>query len=806
MRRVLLIGCLAAVSQGLADIDLSGTWRLARTDDPSVACPIEVPGDVQSALLKAKLMPDPFWGRNELKVQDVGRKDWTVSRTFEVDDETFAKKALVLRLEDVDTFATVSLNGHELGKTDNRFRRWEFDVKPHLKKGVNELKAVFASAENRGHEIARAYDHRFPMGNSHWATDQALVRKPACHAGWDWGLALMSTGFCGETRILAYDDCKVDYVRSSQEFNTDLSHCDFTVWVDATDADGRAFTVTNRFPIDNPPLWWPNGAGERRFYEYTVKVGSHELTRKVGLRKIEVLTPMAKGPKDKEYPGLAFRVNGRTLFMKGVNWIPCSAFENEQTTARYRDLLTSAAAANMNMVRLWGGGQFEKDCFYDLCDELGLLVWHDFMFACGPYPGDERFLSSVRAEARHQVRRLAEHASIALWSGDNECIGSLDWYKECLKDMPYYVKAQDAGHAVCEAAVREFDPQRTFWTGSPCAGPGGSRADWNAEYTGDRHSWEVWGSGEMPEQYRTERPRFCSEFGFQSFSSREVAETFCRPEDVNPSSPDFEWHQKHKKGNKLVVEALVEYFRFPRDIDAMLYLSQAMQAVAIKTGVECWRAQRPNCMGTLYWQLNDNWPVASWSSIEYGGKWKQLHYHMRRLYAPLAVMGLADDRIAAVNDTAEPVDATVDVERWSFDGRILGSKTVAATLPADGVFTWKGDEAIPADVGEPSFLAMTLRTASGTYQNEWFFGRYKQYDLANAKVRVSVDGFRVTLTTDAPAFFVWANVKGVPGEFSDNSFTLLPSRPKEIDFTPKGEVSADTFEQALSVMHLRQSY
>ncbi|MBQ0033240.1 MAG: glycoside hydrolase family 2 protein, partial [bacterium] len=781
---------------------------------------------VHSALLKAGLMPDPFWGRNELKIQEIGRRDWIVSRQFEVGDETLAKKAIVLRLDNVDTFATISLNGHELGRTDNRFRRWEYDVKPYLKCGANELKGVFKSSELKANELAKGYDHRFPMSNVPWAKNQALVRKPACHAGWDWGLSQMITGFCGETKILAYDDCKVDYVYSTQTFNSDFSQCDLMVFADATDAEGRAFTVTNRFEIENPPLWWPNGAGERKFYTYTIKVGSQTITRKVGLRKIEVLNTPDVDEGGKPGARMAFCVNGRELFMKGANWIPCSAFENEQTPERYRDLLESAAAANMNMIRVWGGGQYEKDCFYEICDELGLLLWHDLMFSCAVYPGDARFLGSVREELRHQLRRLRDHASIAMWCGDNECVGALNWFGETKEDKPYYKAALEARHAVSDVAVAKYDPQRMFWPSSPCAGPGNYANNWKNDSQGDMHNWTVWHENASFDAYYKFRPRFCSEFGYQSFPSREVAETFCAGKDLNPTAPDFEWHQKNPGGNQRMLETMARYFRFPQGTDAMLYLSQVQQSIAMKTAVEGWRAQRPRCMGTLYWQLNDNWPVASWSSIEYGGKWKHLHYQAKRFFEPIAVVcvpagtegagtivggggktvsvgaGSGRASIKVLNDFAEVVDAEVTAEFWSFDGRILRSKVQKISLAPDSVTDWGGGVLAASEVKEPSFLVMTLKTKYGVFQNDWLFDYYKAYDLAEAKVTAAFDGFKVTLSTDKPAFFVWANVKGVRGEFDDNSFTLLPGRPAVLYFKPKGSVSPAEFHKAFMVTHL----
>ena len=803
---VSVLGAIALSSALTAgEIDLSGTWTLTRADDAAVSCPIAVPGGVHSALLKAKLMSDPFWGRNELLTQDVGRKDWIVSRTFEIGDEVLAKKAIVLRLDNVDTFATIILNGHELGKTDNRFRRWEYDIKPYLKKGSNELKGVFESAELKANEIAKGYDRKFPMSNVPWAKNQALIRKPACHAGWDWGLAQMVTGFCGETKVIAYDDCKIDYVYSTQEFNADFTHCDLTVYVEVTDADGKASTVANRISIDNPPLWWPNGAGEQRFYTYTVKVGSQTITRKIGLRKVEVLNTPDKDEAGKPGARMAVRVNGRELFMKGANWIPCSAFENEQTPERYRDLLESAVAANMNMIRVWGGGQYEKDCFYDMCDEVGILLWHDLMFSCAVYPGDERFLGSVREELKHQVRRLRDHASIALWCGDNECVGALTWFEETKGEkQAYYKQMLEARHKVSDEAVAKYDPQRMFWPSSPCAGPGNYANNWKNDSQGDMHNWTVWHENASFDAYYTFRPRFCSEFGYQSFPSREVAETFCAAKDLNPTAPDFEWHQKNPGGNQRMLETMARYFRFPQGTDAMLYLSQVQQSIAMKTAVEGWRAQRPRCMGTLYWQLNDNWPVASWSSIEYGGKWKHLHYQAKRFFAPLAVVGLPGDKIAVLNDTAADVKAKVIVEEWAFDGaEPLSSTTLERTVKADSADVFNAPE---CKLAGPRFRVLRLVTAAGEFVNDWLFDYYKSYDLAKADVKVSVDGFTVTLQTDKPAFFVWANAKGVRGEFSDNSLTLLPGRPVKLTFTPKGRVTPAEFRKALTVTHLRETY
>ncbi len=488
---------------------------------------------------------------------------------------------------------------------------------------------------------------------------------------------------------------------------------------------------------------------------------------------------------------MVVKVNGRELFMKGANWIPCDAFESRQTAERYRSLLSSAAAANMNMIRLWGGGQFEHDAFYDACDELGILVWHDHMFSCAVYPVDGRFLSEVRNELRHQLRRLRDHASIALWCGDNECVGALNWFKETREDPAYYKAALMKRHAVQEEMVAQFDPGRMFWPSSPCAGPGNFADNWKNDSQGDMHNWEVWHENRPFDAYYEYSPRFCSEFGYQSFPSLEVAETFATREQVLSRAPEFEWHQKNPGGNRRIRETMLRYFRPAKDVEAELLLSQFQQAMAIKMAVDGWRAQRPHCMGTLYWQLNDNWPVASWSSVEYGGKWKPLHYLAKRFYAPVSVVAqpdLADGkadvargRVFAVNDTAETVEGELAVEYWTYDGRIARAEKTSVALPPDSS-TAVGAFAKPA-AGEPTFLVLTLKTAKGESRNDWHFGFYRDMPLAQAKVTAEPTEKGLRVATDKPAFFVWANVRRARGEFDDNAFTLLPGRPRSLAFS-----------------------
>jgi len=799
------------LSQHFPHLDLSGEWRLDGLDelDAPLSCPAAVPGDVHGALLAAGRMPDPFWGRNEMRVQWVAKRDWTFSRFFDVPDDFMRHASVILRLEDCDTFASVFVNGEKLGETHDRFLRWDFDAKHALRAGRNEIRLVFASAARMADGLAARADRPYPMSmdKTTWFHNMPLIRKPACHHGWDWGLSQMTTGPCGRVELIASDGGRVDAVFCEQAFDNALSHC--TLRVHAILETGE--DVVNVVEIDNPPLWWPNGAGERRFFDYAVPVAGQTIRGRIGLRKIEFDT--AGG-------AVSFKVNGRPLFMKGANWIPCDAFDCRQSPKRYRDLLESAAAAHMNMIRLWGGGQYEKDAFYDLCDELGLLVWHDQMFSCATYPADKAFLADVKAETEYQVRRLRDHACIALWCGDNECVGAVrGWFGDVIKpdERPAYIEETKARHAAQEAATRAADPSRRFWPSSPCAGTADFDHDaWHDDSRGDMHVWDVWAENAPFSRYLEYRPRFCSEFGFQSFPSVEVARTFCNLEDAaspGPAAlsgnPDFEWHQKCTGGNRRILETMARLFPTPRDAAGTLYLSQAQQALAIKTAVEAWRPLRPHCMGTLYWQLNDLWPVSSWSSLEYGGKWKHLHYHARRFYAPLAIMAKpsADGHaieIWGVNDTNQAVEANVSARLVAFNGAILSRETFCATLLPDAstLLSSRPLDAFGDDAARTGrFISLEM---DGAPQNEFFFATFKDAPLEDATVSTAFDGFRVTLSADAPAFFVWADTDGISGEFDDNSFTLLPGEPRTLTFSPKDEgTSPNAFQSTFKLSFLR---
>jgi beta-mannosidase len=500
--------------------------------------------------------------------------------------------------------------------------------------------------------------------------------------------------------------------------------------------------------------------------------------------------------------------------MMGANWIPADAIPSRITPAVVRDLLESARATNMNMIRVWGGGQYEPDYFYNLCDELGLLIWQDFMFSCMSYPSDRPFLANVEVEIRQQIRRLSHHASMAIWCGDNEVIGSLTWYPETRANTERYIANYDRLNSLLHRLVEDEDPERRFWPSSPSLGYMDFSDGWHQDTRGDLHYWSVWHEAKDFSAYRDVNPRFASEFGFQSFTSMKVIETFAAPEDMNPSSPVMESHQRNGGGNARILETMTRYFRFPADFEKMVFLSQVQQGLAIKTAIEYWRSTKPRCMGTLYWQINDTYPVASWSSLDYGGGWKLMHYMARRFYLPITVVVVPDGNtllFRAVNDTADKADISLEIRAVD----ALGGDRIMATAEA----TTRPDKATVVtklkldDLGPNEFLAFSWRDSKGRImgENDYFPKAYKAYDLAPARVTATwsgpEDAPELTLATDKPALFVTAEVDGL-GYFSDNALTLLPGQPATLTFTPRlgAKVSRKAMEKSLKIQHLRETY
>ncbi|WP_087025397.1 beta-mannosidase [Thaumasiovibrio subtropicus] len=807
---------------------LDGGWQLQSLSDPTLTAPITLPGDVHSALLDAALIPHPYWGCNERDVQWVSEHDWQVSREFEVSEDLLTASAIDLCLQMVDTVADVYINNTPVLACRNMFRLYQQDVRSMLVAGKNHIRIVFKRADLEAAERASALPFPVPwaVGNNQ-VPHMNTLRKTQCHAGWDWGICLIAAGIYESIALIPRQQCRLQNTTTTQTWTEDACRLDIAieatllaespvaVEVSLTSPAGERIITTGTLTgetlrvsldIDSPCRWWPAGYGEQPLYTLCVSADGQQIEKRIGLRELVLETL-----DDEVGQSMTFVVNGVPIMAKGANWIPLDAMPGTHSPERYRQLLEDAVDANMNMIRVWGGGMYERDCFYQLCDELGLLVWQDLMFACALYPSTDAFLDDVELEVVDQVRRLRDHASLALWCGDNEVIGAIGWYPESRQNREKYVVNYDRLNRVLEQAVRREDPSRRFWASSPCNGELDFGDAWHDDNKGDMHFWDVWHSGKSLDAYHSIKPRFCSEFGYQSWPSLPTVKTFAEQEDWNVTSPTFEQHQKNGRGNSIITEMFTRYFRFPASFAQMLYLSQVQQALAIKTASEYWRANKPICRGILYWQLNDCWPVSSWSSIEYTGRWKQLHYHAKRFFAPQLATFVSDEqgvRVQLVNDAKEAVSCHGVVRHIDWHGVCRKEWRVDVDVAADGNETvWQCDTAQrEANLGQ-GFYHVTLQCDDEHIENTWFDSLFKQLPLVKtevfATVRETEQGVEVTLTADSPAFFVTLESE-YTGRFSDNSVTLLPNEPKVLTY--HGPESAEALQASLAVYHLAASY
>ena len=771
-------------------LDLSGAWSLS-TVDGGYRCTFSLPGDGITALQAADLIPDPYQGRNEYDLRWISETDWIVERTFELDHPD-----VDLVMSQLDTVATVKVNGQVVLAVENAFRTYRVDLRKVAHVGTNEISITFHSPVEAGRAKYEAHPFPIPWSDNCPIPYGNFLRKPACDFGWDWNIALAPFGLYGDIRCEPQGTPRIDSVLVDQHHHED-GRVDVTLRLSTSHADGldlsaslagrtaEGVVVDGRMrldlTLDRPALWWPAGQGDQVLHDLALTLGEETVRRRIGLRRMELVTE-----EDAAGLGFKFRVNGRDIFCKGANWIPADALPGRITEDKTRALLQSAVDANMNMIRVWGGGRYEPDSFYETCDELGLMVWQDFMFACNLYPSDPAFLTEVRAEVQEAVARIQHHACLALWCGDNELVGALTWYDVSRADRDRYLVNYDRLNRTVEETLLATDPKANWWPSSPSTGPLSFGDAWHDDSSGDMHFWSVWHEGRDFEHYRDVSPRFCSEFGFQSYPSLDQVRGFADPQDRNIASPVMESHQKNAGGNARIAETIFRYFRFPRDFENFVYVTQVQQALAIKTAVTHWRGLKPHCMGTLIWQLNDTWPVASWSSLDYGGGWKLMHHAARNFYAPVtvvAVPGKSGITLRGVNDQAAPVEVLLTARAADMSGktRVLGQ--VEGTLAEDAT-----DLLQVSDLGEREILLFDWQTEDGTTGADHFAPQaYKTYALCDPNLTVSIreNGalWQIDVAAEALALFVAAEAD-VPGRFDRNGVTLLPAAPTTFTFTP----------------------
>lgn len=808
-------------------ISLAGPWMLHDAAGIQIG-PCPIPGDVHSALIAAGRIPDPMIGRNEADVQWVGNETWELRRRFLLDGAEIAGKWAVLDLEFVDTFAEVIVNGFDVARISSSFIRHRLDVSDVIRAGENEIVLRFVSAEKEAHALAARQPFRIPRAVDNRIDNMNMIRKAQCHAGWDWGLCLMVIGVYAEPKLHLFDGVRIEYAVIRQKHH-DAGKVTVTAEVELAAVKERTIPLIFTFggatasanaavtragakaslsiELDKPALWWPAGHGAQPLHDAVVAIPGDRVEHRVGLRKLELVNQ-----PDETGTSLFFRINGIDIFCKGANWIPADALPARITRDRIRRLLEEAVVANMNMIRVWGGGFYEFDDFYDACDELGILVWQDMMFSCSQYPSTPEFLKIVDAEIRYQVKRLASRPSIALWCGDNEIIGSLNWYEESRKNRDRYLVNYDRLNRAIEQAVTESDADRRFWPSSPCSGALDYGDAWHDDSKGDMHFWSVWHEGKDFEHYYSVKPRFCSEFGFQSFPTMTSIARFAEPAQWNAMSPVVEFHQRDKGLNGRIVETMTRYFRGPTSFQAFVYLSQLQQALAIETAVRYWRSLKPHTMGTIYWQLNDLWPAVSWSSIDYFLAWKTLHYHARRFFAPVATAARIDEErliVSAVNDRHQAVTIAVRVQRVALGGRILSEETSEATVPPErAVRVWSFD----APPGEDYFLIIDAREGPGVGYDSMlrtvaFPDKPKRLEFLEASIAVEPVARRpdaLAFSTDRPAFFVRPEAPAFDGAFEDASFLLLPGEKRIVGFRSYDGRMPEVKD--VKVMHLAETY
>ena len=827
---ILLLHVLSA--QDFKKIDLGGKWKF-RKAGTTEWLDARVPGCVHTDLMKDGKIPDPFMGDNEKNLQWISDIGWEYKKTFMVSDTLFWSSHIELVCKGLDTYANVYLNDSLIIVADNMFREWIQDIHPYLMIGMNTLRIQFPSitVENKAR-----YDrlrHKLP------GDEKVVCRKAAYMFGWDWGPTLITCGIWQPIYIRCWNHMSVLNVQYIQKSLTD-SVADLTavftfrssisdsalIQISLKDkilaskkvpAQSTVNVAKVDFKIYNPKRWWPNGMGDPYLYPIHHKIFftgklSDEGTQKLGLRTVDL-------HEDVDSAGSSFNfvVNGVPVFMKGANYIPQDNFPTRVTDSSYKSLIASVKAAHMNMLRVWGGGIYEKDIFYHLCDENGILVWQDFMFACALYPDNKDFIHNIQAEAVQNVIRLRNHPCIALWCGNNEIDeGWKNWgwqkqYHYTQKDSTevwYNYKGIFGG--ALTSVISIYDSLRSYIPSSPFIGWG------HPESTkeGDMHYWGVWWGKEPFSNYKLKTGRFMSEYGFQGFPPMETIRKFTIPADRQLGSVVMKAHQKHPVGYETIDEYLLRDYRKPRDFESYDYVSQLLQAEGIKTAIEAHRRAKPYCMGTLYWQLNDCWPVVSWSSRDYFGNEKALHYFVKDEYntflvSPEVTNGILS--VSVISDSLQDCQLNLRLNFRDFSGKIFfdTTRTIYVAKNSSSSFV---EMQVAGMVKGKDIKTLVLSTQLSLEnkilsQNNFYFAPVKDLELGKPaitkKVTKSSEGYQITLRTDCLAKNIYLS-SDHKGSFSANFFDLLPWETRTINFNSKDQHPG--FEENLKIMTVADTY
>lgn len=821
---------------------LNGTWQLSAGHRSLESVDMQIPGTVLSGLLAAGKIKDPFYRTNEDATRALFWKDYVFTRTFDVDEELLAQQHIVLVCEGLDTLAEISINGTFLAKTDNMHRTWKFQAKKLLHPGKNEIQIVFRSVlrfiEDYPYEAHKKINY-IPCGSM---KGNQLLRKAHSMFGWDWGPQTIDAGIFRDIYLQGYSHARIEDIRIHQqhaknvsvqtsitlsesvpgqklcvELSEDGADKPLQTKLCKTNADGVAAVD---FVIENPKLWWPNDYGDQPLYIVRTTLLDEDgtslesITRRIGLRTLTI-----SQEKDEWGNEFAFCVNGVKIFTRGGNYIPDDCLYTRITEEKLDYILESCRRAHFNCVRVWGGGYYPSDAFYDLCDEKGLIVWQDLMYACNVYDVTDAFAENCRQETYDNVRRLRHHASLGLWCGNNEIESAWDHWGDFQKETPYlradYIRLFEE---VLPKAVQEADGETFYWHSSPSSG--GCFDNPDDANRGDTHYWDVWHGQKPFTDYRKYFFRFCSEFGFQSFPCAKTVNSFTLEDDRNIFSRVMESHQKNDAANGKMLYYLSENLRYPKDLTHLLYASQVLQGMAIKYGVDHWRRNRGRCMGTLYWQINDDWPAPSWSSIDYFGRWKALHYMAQKFYAPHAVsMTLEDHRchVYFSNESFETTEYSLTLSIRDLSGNVLETYETKGNSPAfSAIETAVVDICSWEDQKDDVFLEAVIHTKDQkVLKDVETLVPYKYLNLKNPVISTEAeetnDAFILHISSDCFAPFVALDFDDADVIFSDNFFHLTDKTVQDIivkkeDILQGHFENAEDFRKRLQILSLGTSY
>lgn len=821
---------------------LNGTWQLSAGHRSLESVDMQIPGTVLSGLLAAGKIKDPFYRTNEDATRALFWKDYVFTRTFDVDEELLAQQHIVLVCEGLDTLAEISINGTFLAKTDNMHRTWKFQAKKLLHPGKNEIQIVFRSVlrfiEDYPYEAHKKINY-IPCGSM---KGNQLLRKAHSMFGWDWGPQTIDAGIFRDIYLQGYSHARIEDIRIHQqhaknvsvqtsitlsesvpgqklcvELSEDGADKPLQTKLCKTNADGVAAVD---FVIENPKLWWPNDYGDQPLYIVRTTLLDEDgtslesITRRIGLRTLTI-----NQEKDEWGNEFAFCVNGVKIFTRGGNYIPDDCLYTRITEKKLDYILESCRRAHFNCVRVWGGGYYPSDAFYDLCDEKGLIVWQDLMYACNVYDVTDAFAENCRQETYDNVRRLRHHASLGLWCGNNEIESAWDHWGDFQKETPYlradYIRLFEE---VLPKAVQEADGETFYWHSSPSSG--GCFDNPDDANRGDTHYWDVWHGQKPFTDYRKYFFRFCSEFGFQSFPCAKTVNSFTLEDDRNIFSRVMESHQKNDAANGKMLYYLSENLRYPKDLTHLLYASQVLQGMAIKYGVDHWRRNRGRCMGTLYWQINDDWPAPSWSSIDYFGRWKALHYMAQKFYAPHAVsMTLEDHRchVYFSNESFETTEYSLTLSIRDLSGNVLETYETKGNSPAfSAIETAVVDICSWEDQKDDVFLEAVIHTKDQkVLKDVETLVPYKYLNLKNPVISTEAketnDAFILHISSDCFAPFVALDFDDADVIFSDNFFHLTDKTVQDIivkkeDILQGHFENAKDFRKRLQILSLGTSY